>query len=197
MAAEALAKSTVGVVAVRNYLGIQPRERVNDWVLARRIRNALVYDPYTESLEIDVDVENGKVTLTGEVETAFERAQATDIVGRISGVVDLDNRIATDGKGYFAYDAYLCPYDPYFDSWTYVPSSTAGSDREIARGIEAELRWSPFVDADEVHVSVENGEATLTGSVDTLAERAAATHNAFQGGAVSVRNHLKLEPIGE
>lgn len=66
-------------------------------------------------------------------------------------------------------------------------------DREIVEDIENQLRWSPFVDEDEVTVTVEDGVATLTGRVDTWSERSAAEENAIEGGAHEVRNLLDID----
>ena len=52
--------------------------------------------------------------------------------------------------------------------------------------------WSPFVDEDEVNVEVEDGVATLTGTVDHWGEWKAAEDNAFDGGAWKVRNKLEV-----
>jgi osmotically-inducible protein OsmY len=41
---------------------------------------------------------------------------------------------------------------------------------------------------------VTDGVATLTGTVDSWAERRAATDNAYEGGAVWVENELWVEP---
>ena len=67
------------------------------------------------------------------------------------------------------------------------------SDADIREDIESELAWSPFVDANEVTVSVENGVATLTGTVDTWAEYNAARENAYEGGAASVITKLEVD----
>jgi osmotically-inducible protein OsmY len=68
----------------------------------------------------------------------------------------------------------------------------AKSDWEIRQDIENQLFWSPFVDEDQVQVSVEGGVATLTGEVDTWGERQAAVENALQGGAASVDNNIQV-----
>lgn len=73
------------------------------------------------------------------------------------------------------------------------PTAASGlgrTDLEIERDIERQLWWSPFVDADQVTVDVEDGVAHLAGTVDTHAERDAASENAFEGGAVFVDNDL-------
>jgi osmotically-inducible protein OsmY len=49
--------------------------------------------------------------------------------------------------------------------------------------IEDQLWWSPFVDANEVTVEVEDGVATLSGTADSWSERGAARDNAYDGGA--------------
>jgi osmotically-inducible protein OsmY len=97
---------------------------------------------------------------------------------------------------------YDTPYifDPYVDD-TYVdddhlveyePRTPLASDTELKKSIQSELWWSPFVDADQVTVSVNDGIATLSGTVDTWGERQAATENAYQGGATLVDNDLAI-----
>ena len=66
-------------------------------------------------------------------------------------------------------------------------------DWEIMRDIKYELRWSPFVDEDNVSSDVMDGVDTLTGDVDTLRERHIATENAYEGGARQVRNRLNVK----
>ncbi|MCB9865013.1 MAG: BON domain-containing protein, partial [Phycisphaerales bacterium] len=66
-------------------------------------------------------------------------------------------------------------------------------DLQVKQDIEDELFWSPFVDEDQVEVSVENGVATLRGTVDTLRERYNAGSNALEGGAQAVINRLQVE----
>lgn len=54
------------------------------------------------------------------------------------------------------------------------------------------MRWSPFVDAEGVSVAVDDGVAVLTGVVEDLKARRTATVNAREGGAVRVKNHLRV-----
>jgi osmotically-inducible protein OsmY len=49
------------------------------------------------------------------------------------------------------------------------------------------------VDRDEVTVTVDDGVAELTGTVETWNERRAAEENAYEGGAVTVDNDLGVE----
>jgi osmotically-inducible protein OsmY len=65
-------------------------------------------------------------------------------------------------------------------------------DGEIEVEIRNEFFWSPFVDGDTITVSVENGIATLSGSVATKSERSMAEANAYEGGAAQVINNLEV-----
>lgn len=91
--------------------------------------------------------------------------------------------------------------DPYVYSWSihkyprYEASRRFGkkNDSRIREDIKNELIWSPFVDANQVAVSVLDGIAILSGTVDSWGEYRAAQENAFEGGAVSVGNTLKVK----
>jgi osmotically-inducible protein OsmY len=85
----------------------------------------------------------------------------------------------------------------YFYPWTIPPAPIpiaaappAVSDLEIRDRIASELFWSPFIDRDRVEIVVEDGVATLRGTVDSWREYHAATGNAYEGGATAVRNRL-------
>lgn len=194
-AAEDLARRTVGVTRFTNQISVEPGKAVPDATLQRNVTNSLLWDPYTDSYQITVLAKGGKVTLTGKVDTAFERAQATTVVSEIEGVKDLDNRlkVARDQVVY-VFEPYHYPYSPYIETWRYAPRTTTRSDTDIAREIRDELFWSPFVDVDDVTVQVKDGKATLTGRVDGYSELSSATENALEGGAIAVENRLRIEP---
>lgn len=195
MAAESLARNTVGVSSVKNELAVVPQKPVGDAAITDALRTALLYDPFTQSYQIGVKVNDGTVTLTGTVDNAFERAQATHVAAGINGVKRVDNRLDVEEPDVsYVYSFYLEPYAPLVDTWYYVPVRPARPDAEVMREIQEELTWSPFVDGDEVNVNVVSGKATLTGTVDSHAEREAATENAFEGGALVVDNRLEVKP---
>jgi len=197
MAAEGLARNTVGVNGVQNELEVVPEKPVPDSQINSRVHNALLFDPTTDSYQIDVKTDAGVVTLTGKVDNAFERAQATQLAARINGVKRVENRLEVKYPEIpYVYNWYVSPYEPYVELWRYAPPTTAQSDAEIRRQIETELAWSPFVDADQVEVRVVAGRALLNGTVDSVSERSAATENAFEGGAIAVENRLQVKAPG-
>jgi len=170
------ARNTRGVWQVKNHLkiwptGIGPRSRPvpdADAEVAQAVRAALVRNPYVHQHEIAVTVNNHLVVLRGAVDSGFEKEKAAEAATRVRGVADLINNLRVDR------------------SWT------PKDDWEIKQDIEFELWWSPFVDQEDISVTVAEGVATLVGQVDTLRDRRIATENAYEGGARKVRNHLRV-----
>jgi osmotically-inducible protein OsmY len=194
-AAEDLAHNTVGVTKVENQLAVRPSGAVADSTVQRAVQSALLWNPYTNAFDIDITVKSGVVTLTGEVDTAFSRATATDVSSSIDGVRDIDNNIKVKRKDLaYAYVPYHQPYGPYWGRSYDGPRSTTRSDALIAQDIRNELKWSPFVDLDDVEVRVEGGRAMLSGQVSAASEAQAATRNAYEGGAIEVENRLRIAP---
>jgi osmotically-inducible protein OsmY len=171
MAAEDDARNVVGVWRVKNYLKVRPDESDDDDDIARRVREALARDPYVDRYDISVAVHYGDVNLYGTVDSLAEKIRAGEIASRLRGVLNVDNYLKAAGA------------TPYY----------LKSDWELEQDIENQFFWSPFVDADEVAVSVENGVATLSGEVETWTERIAAQENAFEAGAKDVKNKLLVE----
>ena len=66
------------------------------------------------------------------------------------------------------------------------------SDRGLARAVQEELSWSPFVDSDPIRVESKNGVVTLKGTVENRSEMAAAVENAYEAGARRVNNQLHI-----
>jgi len=186
------AHRTVGVVAVRDHLKVRPDEERADDAIAEDVRKALLRDPYVNRFDMTVRVDDGRVTLTGEVDSTFDKAHADDLASRVTGVTDVENSLVVE----------LRPYgdSPYLDPWTIGdfewydlhPYYAKKSDLVLERDVEDELYWSPFVDADQVAVRSADGVVTLEGAVDSWMERGAAEDNAYDAGASYVRNHLQV-----
>jgi osmotically-inducible protein OsmY len=168
-AAEADARNIAGVRSVRNNLKVRidPVDVSPD--LESAINIALANDPYVESYQVDVSVNGSWVTLTGDVNTSFEKWKAFQVASGVEGVTRVFNNIDFEHE------------------WTWQP------DSEIKDEVKDQLWWSPFVDSDDVNVEVDNGVATLTGTVDTWSERQDAEENAYEGGAKDVDNNLNVD----
>ncbi len=193
LAAEAVARSTVGVRDVKNQLAARSQQALSDSVLAGRVNEALQFDPITNSHDIIATVKDGYVTLTGTASTRFERAEAFDVASRMAGLVGVVNKLETpDQASPYVYSALTDPNAPYAEGWHDIGTRPPASDVQLQERITSELRWSPFVSPADVAVRVENGKATLTGTVHARRDLQAATECAFEAGAVAVDNELAV-----
>jgi len=193
-AAERNARNTVGVSFVRNRIKVRPTMDRADSKIEEEVHAALLRDPFVDRYEINVHSLDGTVLLTGAVDSYAEKAQAEDVAGRVKGVISVSNALTvSDGDSLVLYEPYTYDYDIYDYGWyDYDPRIVSKPDDEIERAIEDELWWSPYVDSDEIDVSVDDGTATLTGTVDSWLERRAARENCLEAGAIEVMNRLKV-----
>lgn len=192
-AARSAAAQVFGVERVQDHMRFQP-PRLDEQAIRQDVVQALDFHPVTEAYEIDVRVQGGEVTLAGKVDSWIEKGVADSVVAGVQGVVNISNDLEVrNHSARFVFDPYVDPR-PFLDHDWYRPDAGAvlKSDSAIEQAIEQQLFWSPFVDANEVEVSVRNGVATLRGQVDTPAESRAAAENAFEGGASGIVNDLRI-----
>ena len=193
-AAEISARKIVGVRAVDNRIKVRPDEAISDQRIVLKIRKVIDRDPYLYRLVIGVDVTNGVVRLYGDVDTAFEKSHAEDVASGVYGVIKVNNTMLVKNLS----NTYL--YDPWvndtilYDYYWYqnMPAFPNKSDSEITKDIKSRFFWSPFVNGDQIKVKVDEGVATLTGSVGSWIEYNVAMKNAYKAGAIYVKNKLKI-----
>jgi osmotically-inducible protein OsmY len=163
-----LAATTRGVHDVKNQISVRSGEDAMDKDVEATVREALFRNSYIDRFDIDVESVNGHVHLYGTVDTPYEQSEATKAAATVNGVVDVSNYLVVT------------------DEWE------EREDWKILEDIKEELFWSPFVDSDDVGVSVADGVATLVGTVDDMDQRQAAAENAREGGARMVENNLMV-----
>jgi osmotically-inducible protein OsmY len=188
--AERLAENTYGVVGVNNRIKVKAPE-VDDIVLEADIRESLRENAITEAWEINVYVNNGVATLTGLVDSNTEKLEAEWVTSSIDGVNEVVNSLeVTYPYAYYWYGAY-----PYYDLYVTRPSDAnmVPDDDLIKAQVSSDLWWSPYVDRNEIEISVENGVVTLEGTVDSYWEYTEAVEKAWEGGAYSVENELTIK----
>jgi osmotically-inducible protein OsmY len=164
------AAGVIGVSRVDNRIKVRPEGPHATKEIEANANYVLAWDPVVERHELSVDVRNGKAFLYGAVDSDYERRRAGDIVSRVPGVVEVDNRLVVN---------------PIEWRWK--------SDEAIAREAQEELRWDWRVDEGDVEVSVDDGVAKLEGEVASRSELHAAVENAFDAGARIVTSRLDLK----
>jgi hyperosmotically inducible protein len=100
--AERIARGTAGVRDVVNELEIDATPRTasqafdDAWIMTM-IDSKLSVDPEVKSREVDVDVRDGVVTLSGIVDSAQARAEAEDLARSVDGVTQVVNELQVSG----------------------------------------------------------------------------------------------------
>jgi osmotically-inducible protein OsmY len=132
--------------------------RRSDSEIAQAAAHALRSDSLVPDGKVQVQVENGWVTLTGEVDWGYQFASAEQCVRPLPGVRGLFNEI--------------------------VVKPRVKSD-DIARQITAALTRHAQREARHIAIEVEGGVVTLSGKVHSIAEHDAAVGVAFSTRGVS------------
>lgn len=95
--AENDARWMAGVVDVVNHLIVKPEMKIADAEIARDVRAALIKNTRLDLTEMNVDVSDGVVTLTGEVPNFTQKRIAEFVSFSVPGVVDVLNELHVHG----------------------------------------------------------------------------------------------------
>lgn len=145
---------------------------MTDRQLQQNVLSALDWDPSIDATDIGVTVDNGIVTLRGDVKTYAEKAAAERVALRVYGVKAVAN-----------------------DVNVHVINDGQRTDTDIAAAAVNALRWSAMVPKDRVTVTVSNGFITLKGEVPWNFQREAAVRAVRDlVGVVGVNNLVRLQP---
>lgn len=168
--AERVASRVKGVKAIANDLEVKlPTSSSRpDPDIARAAVDALKWNILVPSDRIKVKVENGWLTLEGDVDWNFQREEAERAVRNLTGVLGVTNLVS-------------------------VRERPTASD--VKRKIKETLERNAEFDADHITVELDGHTAILRGTVRSYAEKRDAEQAAFNAtGVTDVENDLVVEP---
>jgi len=167
-AAERAVRRVAGVrgIALDLDVKIAPQHQRGDPEIAQAAIAALRLNSLVPDGAVKVEVEDGWVTLTGQVDWGYQFASAEQCIRPLSGVRGMFNKIT-------------------------IKPRVAGKD--IASQITAALTRHAAREARHIGIEVEGGVVTLSGKVHSMAEHDAALGVAFSAHGVSrVVDHLQV-----
>lgn len=141
----------------------------SDEQIRLQVESELNWDTRTWNLDIEVDVLEGIVSLTGVIPSYAQQIAAQDAAHRVQGVLDVAN-----------------------DTIVKIPNERG--DEEIAHTVRKILEWDVLVPDTQIKSSITDGWVKLEGTVNTLSQKedaARAVKN--MAGIIGVTNDLEIE----
>jgi osmotically-inducible protein OsmY len=168
LAARNAASRVFGVTAVADELKVRLPDynRRTDEDIARSAANAIAWNAKIPADCVKAVVEDGWVTLEGEVNWQYERNAAEEAVHHLRGVLGVSNEIAV---------------------------KPLVQKLEVAGKIESALARNARLDAERIKVELKGSKIFLRGTVHSFAERDEAERAVWSTPGVSeVENQLKV-----
>jgi len=168
--AKQIALGVDGIKSVDNQIEVTPNykaaanmdrgygDKIDDAQISSSVKSKLQWSRYSEQLTTDVETSRGKVTLTGTADTKEVKEAAGRLAMNTRGVRSVDNRLAV---GSTKTATLKSPGKDVADGW-------------ITTKVKSTFMYSTNVDGGDIDVSTNAGVVTLTGKVDSGAERALA-----------------------
>jgi osmotically-inducible protein OsmY len=169
MAAEKAATKIRGVKAVAEEIEVvyPNSDKKPDAEIAAAILYTIKWNAYIPDDKIKVKVEDGWVTLEGEVEWEFQRGSAKRVVGEVAGVRGIN------------------------DLLTLKPKATL---TEIKKKIQDAFQRSATLDSDKIKIEIIGSKVILSGKIRSWAEKKDAGNAVWlMPGVTTVDNRLEVD----
>jgi osmotically-inducible protein OsmY len=170
IAAEQAATAVEGVRGIANDIEVKLPDafKKNDTEIAEAVLNIMRWNPSVPENDVRIKLEDGWVTLDGEVEWQFQKQAAKKAVENIIGVKGIINHITV--------------------------SSKLNTPFGIKEKIDEAFKRNFYLDQDNIEVKVDGNSVILEGQVRSLAEKKAAEFATWSApGIASVQNKLEVD----
>ncbi len=159
-----------GVRALANELEVKlPTDNSRaDEDIARAAASIFAWNSSIPKDGIKVQVSHGWITLEGSVDWHYQRQAAELAAEDLMGVKGVTNRLTV---------------------------TSASLHKEVKSQIESALRRSAELDAQRIHVAIEENKVILSGTVNSMAEKIAAERATWKAWGVGwIENLIKVAP---
>jgi osmotically-inducible protein OsmY len=171
-------KTVKGVHDVNNQLSVDETAKeptLKDEEILSRVQQTLSWDTAIDSTQVQTEVRNGTVILSGTVDQVWKRHRAETEVSELEGVLGVTNEI------------------------TVVPTEDI-EDRMLAQDLVQAFERNPYVDPNDLDVTVEDQVVFVGGTVSSpQARREASDIVRKSAGVKRVENNVQVgsEPSEE
>ncbi len=154
-------------------------DRITDATITAAVKSKLVWTRHADGLATEVSTESGKVTLKGTAESQDARNEAGRLAADTRGVVAVDNQLEVKAPGSAEEPGAV---DTAVDKTREVAGDTGDyiTDGWITTKVKSTFMWSRGVSGMDISVTTEDGVVSLSGHVDSEAERELAIELAEQ-----------------
>lgn len=133
-------------------------EKIDDASITSEVKSKLLWSRYADGLTANVDTTRGKVKLTGTADSQEAKVAAGKLATNTRGVDSVHNQLVVE---------------------TAKPGVAKNATNEVADGwittkVKSTYMYSTNVNGSDIAVSTNSGIVTLTGKMDSGAERALA-----------------------
>ncbi|WP_102960434.1 BON domain-containing protein [Mangrovicella endophytica] len=166
--AEDTVRRVKGVKGIAQEIEVRPfgANKTADDEIAKRALNTIQWNTVIPDGAVQVKVQKGWVTLSGEVDWQYQKTAATNAVKSLAGVLGVSNVISVK------------------------PHVFVG---DVKKRIEDALKRNAETEAKAIKVDVAGGKVTLEGEVKTWTERYAAERAAWSApGVQTVTDHIRV-----
>ena len=150
-----VALSLLSVASSSAYAENTWQDRSKDAWLDGKAESTLLFNTNLNSFDINTDVQNGVVILTGKVESDVDKALAEELVASLEGVDSVDNRLTVLNNKANKDSKMLA----------------ALMDSKIATVVKTKLLFESEISGTAIEVEVKEGVVTLLGHADSDAAK--------------------------
>lgn len=152
---------SLGLALALGASSVSAASSANDWQdeakdawIDGKAESMLMVNTNLNNFDINTDVEQGVVILTGKVDTELDKSLASGLVRQIDGVSEINNELTVSQPASQSADL-----------------GQAVVDTKVSAALKTSLLLNPDISGTNIDVSVNDGVATLSGEVKSDAAR--------------------------
>ena len=154
-----IAALVLGTTAMGAHASSWENESKDAWIDGKA-ETVLLMNTNLNNFDINTDVKNGKVVLTGKVESELDKELAEELVLSLDGVSDVDNKLT------------VVKNVDIHDKKNETDSTESDlTDAKISTVITTRFLFNSEVGGTDIDVDTDKGVVTLNGTVDSDAEK--------------------------